>query len=166
MHSAFRPIVLVLSLALLVPALAADPGGAQASSPVRIARWESNLSIGGVTNGRLGIVKSFWWYAVPKVVAVGLSFDYIAQVIPLSVGISLSAPIPVVIPFICASAGTSLTVGGISAYGAGLRIRLGSRFGLVAEYRKYHYSHDTEGNPGVREKAVDDYFGAGIAWIY
>lgn len=157
--------LILLNLGLLVSALAAVPPDAASASPVKVSRWESNLSIGGVSNGRIGIVKSIWWFALPKVFAIGLSFDYVTEFIPFSVGVALNAPIPVVVPFVCAGAGTSLTVGSITNYGAGVKIRLGRRFGLIAEYRKYHYMHDV-GWPSVREKGSADYFGAGIAWIY
>jgi hypothetical protein len=85
---------------------------------------------------------------------------------PLSVDVALNAPLPVVVPFVCAGAGGSLTVGGLSFYGGGLKIRLKKRFGLIAEYRKYRYSHNTDTNPPVKEAVKADYIGGGIAWIY
>jgi hypothetical protein len=166
MTRARRIATLALCLGLLAPVLA--PGGQDAdpTSPKRIWRWESNLSAGSVSNGRLGIVKALWWYPVPKILAVGLSFDYIAEVIPLSINAALNAPITIVVPFACAGAGTSLTTGGITHYGGGIKIRLGRRLGLIGEYRKYHYSQNVTGNPPRYEKASADYFGGGIAWVY
>jgi hypothetical protein len=165
MRTIHRTAVLILILGLYVSPLAAVPPDAAGASRAKVSRWESNLSIGSVSNGRIGIVKSIWWFAVPKVFAVGLSFDYVTEFIPFSAGVTLNAPIPVVVPFVCAGAGTSLTVGSITNFGGGVKIRLGRKFGLIAEYRKYHYTHDV-GWPSVREKGVAEYFGAGIAWIY
>ncbi len=161
-----RLIVPALIIALLVPALAAAAADETAAAPVKVRRWESNLSGGSVSNGRIGLVKSFWWYAWPKVVALGLSFDYVYESMPLSVDIALNAPLPLIVPFVCAGAGGGLTAGGIKFYGGGVKIRLKKRFGLIAEYRKYRYTHDTATNPPVEETADADYFGAGIAWIY
>jgi hypothetical protein len=103
---------------------------------------------------------------VPKFVALGLSFDYVYEAVPLSVDIALNAPLPVVVPFVCAGAGGSLTVGGLTFYGGGIKIRLLKKFGLIAEYRKYRYTHDSNANPPVTETVNTDYIGGGIAWIY
>jgi hypothetical protein len=161
-----RVIVPALIIALLAPALAAASADETAATPVKTHRWESNLSGGWVSNGRIGLVKSFWWYALPNVVALGLSFDYVYEAMPISVGVALNAPIPYAIPFVCAGAGTTLTTGGLTYYGCGLKVRLKKRFGLIAEYRKYTYQHDSSMNPPVEETVNADYFGAGIAWIY
>ena len=166
MRALSRSIALSLILAFVLPAFAASQDAAPAAAPVKVRRWESNLSGGSVSNGRIGLVKSFWWYAWPKVVALGLSFDYVYEAMPLSVDIALNAPIPVVVPFVCAGAGGSLTGSGLTFYGGGIKIRLKKRFGLIAEYRKYRYNHNTATNPPVEETVDADYFGAGIAWIY
>jgi hypothetical protein len=161
-----RPIAPLIVLLLLVPALAAAQDTAASPAPAKAHRWESNLSGGSVSNGRVGLVKSFWWYAWPKIFALGLSFDYVYEAMPLSIDIALNAPIPVVVPFVCAGAGGSLTAGGLTFYGGGIKIRLKQRFGLIAEYRKYRYTHNTDTNPPVEETVNADYLGAGIAWIY
>ncbi len=161
-----RTIALALMLAFVLPAFAASQDAAAAPSAAEAQRWESNLSGGSVSNGRIGLVKSFWWYALPKVVALGLSFDYVYEAMPISVGVALNAPIPYAVPFVCAGAGTTLTTGGLTYYGCGIKVRLKKKFGLIAEYRKYTYQHDSSNNPPVRETAHADYFGAGIAWIY
>ena len=142
-----------------------SPAPPEGSSP-RIFRWESDLSIGSVSSGRLGIVKSVWWYAVPKVVAVGLSLDHVLEAIPLSLNVALNAPLPVVVPFVCAGAGTTLTVGGITHYGGGVKVRLGRRLGVIAEYRRYHYWQTNGAFDPILTKAAAHYFGAGVAWIY
>ena len=166
MPSASRIALFGLVLCLLAAAPAAGvPAPPEGSSP-RIFRWESDLSVGAVSSGRLGIVKSFWWYAVPKVVAVGLSLDHVLEAIPFSLNVALNAPLPVVVPFVCAGAGTALTCGGITNYGGGVKVRLGRRLGLVAEYRRYHYRQSDGAYDPTYTKAAANYFGAGIAWIY
>jgi hypothetical protein len=160
------PLALAVLIALLAPALPAQEAATPAATPAKPSRWESNLSGGWVSNGRIGLVKSFWWHPFRKVVALGLSFDYVYEAVPLSVDIALNAPIPVVIPFVCAGAGGSLTGSSLTFYGGGIKIRLLKKFGLIAEYRKYRYDHDSSGNPPVEETVSVDYFGAGIAWIY
>jgi hypothetical protein len=161
-----RFLALALLFALLAPAVAAGQDTASAAAPAKVHRWESNLSGGGVSNGRIGLVKSIWWYPLPKFIAVGISFDYVYEAMPLSVCVALNAPTPVVVPFVCAGAGGTLTVGGLSYYGGGFKVRIKKRFGLIAEYRKYTYQHDSSRNPPVRETLKADYFGGGIAWIY
>ena len=160
------PLALAVLIALLAPALPAQEAAAPAVTPAEPSRWESNLSGGWVSNGRIGLVKSFWWHPFRKVLALGLSFDYVYEAVPLSVDIALNAPIPVVIPFVCAGAGGSLTGSSLTFYGGGIKIRLLKKFGLIAEYRRYRYNHDSSGNPPVEEMVDVDYFGAGIAWIY
>lgn len=163
-----RPLVaMILALAILLPILAsAAPGEEDAARDRKTGRLESDLSIGSVSNGRLGIVKSIWFYAVPKVLSFGLSFDFVAEFVPFSVGICLNAPIPYVVPFVYAAAGTSLTIGGITHFGGGLKFRLGRRFGLIAEYRRYRYTRNVAGNPPLYEKDTSYHIGAGISWIY
>lgn len=151
---------------LAVLTLAAAAGAAPGPLPGKVPRWESNLSLGSVSSGRLGIVKSFWWYAVPRFVALGLSLDHVMEAIPVSLNVALNAPTPVVVPFVCAGAGTTLTVGGISFYGGGLKVRLGRRLGLIAEYRKYAYRQTDGSFEPTYTKATAGYFGAGLAWIY
>ncbi len=160
----FGLVLCLLAAAPAAPA-AGDTSPQEGSSP-RIFRWESDLSAGSVSSGRLGIVKSFWWYAVPKVVAVGLSLDHVLEAIPFSLNVALNAPLPVVVPFVCAGAGTALTCGGITHYGGGIKVRFGRRLGVIAEYRRYHYRQTDGTFFPTYTKAAAHYFGAGIAWIY
>jgi hypothetical protein len=166
MRFASVSLAFFLLLALIAPTLAGQDTDKPAAAPTKAHRWESNLSGGWVSNGRIGLVKSFWWHPLPKVLALGLSFDYVYEAMPLSLDIALNAPIPVVIPFVCAGAGGSLTGTSLTFYGGGIKIRLKKKFGLIAEYRKYRYNHDTATNPPVEETVSVDYLGAGIAWIY
>ena len=153
-------------LCLLLSGLAGGAPGADPLAARKIRRWQSNLSIGWVSSGRIGIVKSFWWFALPDVIALGLSFDHVLEAIPLSVNIAVSAPIPIVRPFVCAGAGAALNGGGITHYGGGLTVRLGRKFGLVAEFRQYSYDVIASLFPTVWQKASASYFGAGISWTY
>jgi hypothetical protein len=161
---------LILIPALLAPALGRDlsaAGQAEAGSPLKkVPRWESNLSIGAVIDQRMGIVKSFWWYPLPRIVAFGLSFDYVGAIMPLSLNVAVNLPVPVVVPFVCAGAGGTLTRGGITNYGGGLKFRIWHKIGIIVECRKYRYTQESHLDPEAEEKVKADYFGAGIAYIY
>lgn len=146
--------------------LAAGPPDDDARAPRKVPRWESNLSLGRVSTGRLGAVKSFWWFAVPKVAALGMSFDWITDMIPVSLAVAVSAPIPVATPFACAGAGIGLNGCGLNYYGGGFRVRLSPKIGLVAEYRNYRFTTVVSSFPPRRGKGQAYYFGAGIAWFY
>jgi hypothetical protein len=159
-------VLLALILGLTAPLLTAGAQDSPPAKPAKISRWVSNLSGGSVLGRRIGIVKSFWWYPLPDVFAVGLSFDHVGPFIPLSINAAAQAPIPVVTPFVCCGAGSSLTQGGITNYGGGLRVRLGPKFGLVFEYRHYHYTQDSRFEPSGKEKVAADYVGGGISWRY
>lgn len=160
-----RAVFVLLALLAFAAAAGAAPAAAP-GSPAKIPRWESNLSLGSVDSGRIGIVKSFWWYAVPRIVTVGLSLDHVMEAIPVSLAVAVNAPTPIAVPFVCAGAGTTLTCGAISFYGGGIKIRLGRRFGLIAEYRKYRYNQTSGSFEQTYTKATAGYFGGGIAWIY
>jgi len=121
--------------------------------------------MGRVSTGRLGAAKTFYWYAVPKVIAVGLSFDWISESIPFSLAVAVNVPIPVVIPFACAGAGFGLNGCGINYFGGGLKVRLGRRFGVVAEYRNYRFATIDAHSP-IHGKGQADFFGAGFVWTY
>ncbi len=142
MPSTGRIALLGLVLCLLAVAPAApvpgDPAPPEGSSP-RIFRWESDLSAGSVSSGRLGIVKSFWWYAVPKVVAVGLSLDHVLEAIPLLAQRRLERAPPRRRAVRLRRGRDRPDRGGITHYGGGIKVRLGRRLGVVAEYRRYHY---------------------------
>ena len=161
-RTAFRSFV----VCLLATAVWAGAPGADPTAPRKISRWESNLSVGRVDTGRYGVVKSVWWYALPRVVALGLSFDWVSETIPFSLNVALNAPLPVVTPFVCAGAGGGLDGCGINSYGGGLKVRLGRGIGVIVEYRKYHYSYNVSRYPPSRATASAGYIGAGIAWIY
>jgi hypothetical protein len=153
-------------LGLAAPVLADEAAGSVPARSMRISRWVSNLSAGAVLDRRIGIVKTLWWFAVPNIVAVGLSFDFVGSNMPLSVGAALQAPIAVVTPFVCASAGGSLSGHGITGYGGGFRVRLAPKFGLVFEYRRYHFKQDSPAFASGHEIVDANYVGAGISWRY
>ncbi|HPW17484.1 MAG TPA: hypothetical protein PLP83_03790 [Candidatus Aminicenantes bacterium] len=122
--------------------------------------------MGPVSTGRIGAVKSFWWSAVPKAIALGMSFDWISDNIPFSLAVAMSAPVPVAVPFACAGAGSGLNGCGLNYYGGGLKVFLARRFGIVAEYRSYRFTTITSTFPTRREKGSAEFFGAGIVWFY
>jgi hypothetical protein len=143
-------------------------GGQETDEPAdkKISRWESDLSVGAVLHKTFGIVKSFWWYPLPKIIALGLSFDYVGQILPLSLNVSLNLPLPVVVPFVCAGAGTSISRGGITNFGGGLKFRIWRKIGILVEYRKYSHKPDPHLDPPNAPRARPDYVGAGISYIY
>lgn len=158
------PVLLLLGLVVFAAgAYAQEPASAEAA---KMSRWQSNLSIGDVFGERIGIVKSLWWYALPKIFAVGGSFDFVMPAIPMSLNVALSAPLPLVTPFVCAGMGVNLTHGGITNYGGGFRVRLGPKIGVVAEYRRYRYTLKLPGPEDEKAKVNSDYVGAGISWFY
>jgi hypothetical protein len=167
-HNLIHSVILVL--ALLAPALVMDlsaAGQAEAGNPAKkVSRWESNLSAGAVLQEQIGIVKSFWWYALPKIFALGLSFDFVGATLPISLNVSLNLPLPVVVPFVCAGAGTSVSRGGITNYGGGLKFRIWPKIGILVEYRKYSRKPDPLVDPPGATRVRRDYVGAGIAYIY
>ena len=163
-------ISVILVLALLAPAFARDisaAGQGEAGSPAKkVSRWESNLSVGTLLQEQIAIVKSFWWYALPKIFALGLSFDFVGATLPISLNVSLNLPLPVVVPFVCAGAGVSVSRGGITNFGGGLKFRIWPKIGILVEYRKYSRKPDPLVDPPGATRVRRDYVGAGIAYIY
>lgn len=149
-------------------------------------RWESNLSLGYTKylsvenptegtlvnmNRHIGIIKSFWFYPfLPRVLALGLSFDYVIDDLPLSLNAALNLPFKVFVPFVSAGAGFSFSGSTLQNYGGGLKVRTGKRFGLIAEYRHYSIKKKTQAElPNGETSSVtreSNYFGLGIAYLY
>lgn len=162
-----RRVACILVAVVLAAFAASAAGQSDDLGKPKVRRWESNLSVGGTGNHRLGVIKSVWYFAVPKIVAVGLSADCIfREGIPFSLDVALYAPVPIVRPFVCAGAGGSFSGGGITNLGGGIVIRVIKGFGLVAEYRRYRYSYKISEVPVIRGKTTTDYIGAGIHWVY
>jgi hypothetical protein len=161
-----KAFFIIQTALILSPALTLNDLAADGSPTKKISRWESNLSAGAVLRRTIGVVKSFWWYPLPKIFAVGLSLDYVGPILPLSLDVSLNLPLPVVVPFVCAGAGASISRGDITNFGGGLKFRIWPKIGIIVEYRKYSYKpnppFDLTDEPRVRR----DYIGAGIAYIY
>lgn len=148
-------------------------------------RWESNLSIGyigyqAVVNPppgftemtrHIAIIKAFWFYPfLPRILSLGLSFDYVTDDLPLSLNAALNLPMKFLVPFMSAGAGASVSGSTLQNYGGGLKFRTGKRFGLIAEYRHYSIRKKTA-NFGMSDenfyvKRTSDYFGLGIAYLY
>lgn len=155
-----------LAVGILIAGVAAASAQTDVIKP-KSHRWESNLSAGGTANHRFGLIKSVWYFAIPKILAVGLSADCIMrEAIPFSIDVALNAPIPIVRPFVCAGAGGSLSGGGVSGYGGGLKVTLIKRFGIIVEWRRYRYTYKVSEVPVIRDKATTTYLGAGIHWVY
>jgi len=155
-------------LALFFLALGLAWGGqAESGSPAKKAyRWESNLSAGKTSEGYIGLVKSIWWYPLPRIVAVGLSLDYIGRVMPFSLNLSLNLPLPVVVPFVCVGAGANVSKGGVTNYGGGLKIRAWRTIGFIVEYRRYTRKPDPYYDPPDVQKVRLNYIGGGVAYIF
>jgi hypothetical protein len=174
--------VIIILLLLLVPLALGRAQTAKKGEP----HWESNLSLGytnylAVENPptgwvddmsrHIGIIKSFWYYPfLPRVLALGLSFDYVIDDLPLSLNASLNLPWKIFVPFVSAGAGFSFSGNTLQNYGGGLKIRTGKRFGLIAEYRHYRINKKSQGVvPGdeiVHLIRKSNYFGLGIAYLY
>ncbi|MBN2266329.1 MAG: hypothetical protein JW775_11000 [Candidatus Aminicenantes bacterium] len=166
MENKFRTALRVVLACLLLAAGVNGAPGARQAAPEKVPRLESNLSVGRVSTKRIGAVKSIWWHAVPRVIAIGLSFDWVSEGIPFSLAVAVNAPIPVATPFVCAGAGFAMDGCSINFYGGGLKVRLFRKFGLIAEYRNYRYTTVESIFPVRRGKGSADYFGGGIAWFY
>jgi len=174
------------TVAILLLIITAASGMAQTAPAAqkKIPRWESNLSVGYIDytsvqdpatgniddmDRHIGIVKSFWYYPfLPRVVAFGLSFDYIVDDLPICVNVALNLPMKFFVPFVSAGTGFSFSGSTLQDYGGGVKLRTGKRFGLVFEYRHYKIKKHSSGvleesSTVVRESG---YFGAGIAYLY
>jgi hypothetical protein len=156
-------VALAAGLVVLAGWLAAQTAS---TPPVKVSRWESNLSLGYVSNKHISLIKSFWWFAVPKIFALGLSLDYVGDAIPFSLGVAVNAPFSKVVPFVCAGAGVTLTSGSITNYGGGVKFRLKRKLGLLVEFRRYHYFENTPVFPAHRVRAAANSLGFGISWLY
>jgi len=178
-----------IALGVLISAVLAV--GQEDKKPV--SRWESNLSIGYIgydktdqepeepiyvaagtepnggiddMNRHIAIVKSFWFYPVmPHILALGLSFDYVTDDLPMSLNVALNLPTKIVVPFVSAGAGFSFSGSSLQNYGGGLKVRFGKKIGLIMEYRHYKIKKRpfTGGDPVTR---LSHYLGAGIAYLY
>jgi hypothetical protein len=149
-------------------------------------RWESNLSLGYIKyvglvnppagfidnmNRKIAIVKSFWFYPfLPRLLSLGLSFDYVTDDLPLSLNAALNLPTKFIVPFVSAGVGASISGSSLQNYGGGIKFRTGRRFGLIAEYRHYSIKKKTRASGMSNEtsyvKRQSNYFGAGIAYLY
>lgn len=161
----YRTITGILVAGVLVAGVTTAAAQSEPGKP-KVLRWESNLSLGYLDSHHLGIVKSFWWFAVPNIISLGPSFDYVGNMLSIAVNVAVTAPLPTVRPFVCAGVGGSLSSGSLTSCGGGLKIRLGRRFGVVAEYRRYRYDEKISWAPPIREKISANYLGFGIHWVY
>ena len=172
--------------ALVILLAAASFGRAQDAAKKKIPRWESNLSAGYIEytsiqesgtgsvdnmSRHIGIVKSFWYYPfLPRIVSLGLSFDYVIDDLPICVNAAINVPFKFFVPFVAAGTGFSFSGSTLQSYGAGFKLRTGKKFGLIAEFRHYQikkksntFGTNEEPTYTIRDTA---YFGFGIAYLY
>ncbi len=176
---------LVIVLMPVALATAQTTQAAQAAAK-KIPRWESNLTAGYIEytsiqdsstgnvdtlNRHIGIVKGFWYYPfLPRIVSLGLSFDYVIDDLPICVNAAINAPWKFFVPFVNVGTGFSFSGSSLKGYGAGFKLRTGKKFGLIAEY--HHYTIKKKSNTfGTTEEptyTIRDtaYFGFGIAYLY
>jgi hypothetical protein len=171
----------VVVIFLILPGLAAFVSGQPAGKPE--PRLESNLSLGYIDYTPLAnpppgfvdtmtrhfaIVKSFWYYPfMPRLLSLGLSFDYLTDDLPLALNVALNLPAKRIVPFACAGAGFSFSGSTLQSLGGGLKFRIRKRTGLIAEYRHYWVKKKLtpmETSPRVTREA--NYFGAGLAYLF
>lgn len=174
------------SFVLFILILSAVFCQAQSAAKKKIPRWESNLTAGYIEytsiqdastgsvddmSRHIGIVKGFWYYPfLPRIVSLGLSFDYVIDDLPICVNAALNAPLKFFVPFVNVGTGFSFSGSTLQGYGAGFKLRTGKKFGLIAEYHHYRikkksntFGTTEEPTYTIRESA---YFGFGIAYLY
>jgi hypothetical protein len=168
LHRLIPATVLVLLFSFLTGDVLAADQAAAGSPATEVLRVESDLSFGVVLRDKanIGIVKSWWWYPLPKIIALGVSLDYIGAFLPISLIVSLNLPLPVVIPFVYAGAGFAFSRGGVTHFGGGLKFRIWKKVGLIAEYRKYSHKPDPFLELSNAARVRPDYIGLGIAYFY
>jgi hypothetical protein len=152
----------------------------------REPHWESNLSLGyidytSVQNPPEGfvddmtrhfaIVKSFWYFPfLPRIVSLGLSFDYVVDDLPISLNAALNLPTKFFVPFVSAGTGFSFSGNSLQNYGGGIKLRTGKKFGLILEYRHYRIKKKTltsfPDDPSSYVIRDSDYLGFGFAYLY
>jgi hypothetical protein len=134
-------------------------------------RGSINLTMGyakssDIEKGNFGLLKSVGWNFLSGWVSAGVNFGIIKNEIMIMGNASLIVPLDRIQPFITAGYGFILeTFGTVNNYGAGLRIRLGKKIGIVTEYRKLHFKQK-EGMRQAELKIIADYFGAGIFYYF
>jgi len=166
-----KPIVparFFVVLALFLLAIGSVWGGqAESRSPAKkVSRFESDFSAGKVSEGYPGLLKSIWWYPLPKIFAMGISLDFIGRAMPFMLNTSLNLPLPVVVPFVCAGVGTNVSRGVVTELGGGLKLRVWRTVGFIVEYRRYTRRGDAYYDPPDVKRVGFNYVGGGVAYIF
>jgi hypothetical protein len=134
-------------------------------------RGAINLSLGYAEStdfekGNFGLLKSVGWNLLSGWLSAGVNFGIIKNEIMLMGNVSLIVPLDRIEPFATAVYGFILeTFSAVSNYGGGLRVRLGKKIGIIAEYRKLDFTQKRF-RGGEKTKVKVDYFGAGIFYYF
>ncbi len=116
--------------------------------------------------GNFGLLKSIDWNFLSRYTSGGLSFGIVKNEILAMGNISLKIPINRLEPFATAGFGAIIeSFSLVNNYGAGIRILLGKKIGIVAEYRKFNFTYKDK-QRRTENKIIVDYFGAGIFYFF
>ncbi len=136
------------------------------SAQDKVYRGESKVSMGVLVHDVFGIMKSFGYYIIPRYVAVDVNFQYIVRELPIGINLSLNLPMGRITPFVTGGAAASLRGTTIFDAGVGLKVRVGKRTSILAEYRHFRYKYRPAGSNDPKELRTADYFGGGISYDF
>jgi len=117
-------------------------------------------------SGNFGLLKSLDRNFLSGWASGGINFGIIKNEILLMGNFSLKIPLKRIEPF--ATAGYGIIIERFSPasnYGAGIRIQLGKKIGIIAEYRKLHFKYKNKQKNSTTSVDVD-FFGAGLLYFY
>lgn len=116
--------------------------------------------------GNFGLLKSIDWNVLSGWASGGINFGIIKNEILLLGNISLKIPFKRIEPFVTAGYGIILErFSPASNYGGGIRVQLGKKIGIVAEYRKLHFKYKESQRNSTTSVDVD-FFGAGLLYFF
>lgn len=116
--------------------------------------------------GNFGLLKSVGWNLLSGWVSGGINFGIVKNEILAMGNIGLNIPLNRIEPF--ATAGYGIIIerfSSVSNYGAGIRVLVGKRIGIVAEYRKIRFTYKDKQRQTQSSVNVD-YFGAGLFYYF
>jgi len=138
--------------------------GAAVLSAQETPRSEINFSIGWVLGRDIGVTKSFGYFIVPQIVEFEIGLDIIPPEYPLMGNLTLYLPLKKIAPFFTAGAGFSITGTSAKMLGAGLKLRLSERTGLLVEYRRFWF---TSSNILISdEERTPTFIAVGISYLF
>ena len=130
-----------------------------------------NVSLGTAKSndketGNFGLLKSLDRNVLSGWASGGINFGIIKNEILLMGNISLKIPLKRIEPFVTAGYGIIIErFSPATNYGGGIRIQLGKKIGIIAEYRKLHFSYKEQRN-NITNSVEVDYIGAGLMYFY